>query len=197
MEISLQCYLAARAAIDYDSSYEISQSSPLPDAPVSALPPGPERDRILLAQYDVFRHVHSFLTHAGNVSKLLWPSSAAKKNNESDEAYLLRVPAVLRGGELKNLYSLPQINLLEKRPLRNSLEHFDERLDVYITENQTCYTDLVIGAEDILSYSRSHIMRHALADTFYFRGEAFDLSAIANCWESIYIKSQELLQPTS
>jgi hypothetical protein len=59
--------------------------------------------------------LQTFLTFAGNVSKLLWPVKKANK----------------RGADLRRELGVDGL-ALECRELRNHLEHFDERIDVWL-----------------------------------------------------------------
>jgi hypothetical protein len=65
----------------------------------------------------IFREIHSFLTHASNVSKLFWPIGT-KRNNETEEQFEVRKPAIKRGRELRELYDIHTGHALEQRPFR-------------------------------------------------------------------------------
>src|SRR5258706_7932892 len=64
----------------------------------------------------IFFYVHHFVVHAANIDKLLKPK-----------------PANPRMKILEKYFDLRGINLKEFRRLRNHLEHFDERLDNWIS----------------------------------------------------------------
>lgn len=64
----------------------------------------------------IFFYIHAFMTHAGNVSKLLWPVQSRKARGEN----LRRELGVSDGSNLKD------------RTMRNHLEHYDERLEDWL-----------------------------------------------------------------
>jgi hypothetical protein len=80
--------------------------------------------------HEIFRTIHSLLTHASNVSKLFWPATPGRHSGESDAEFNTRCPAPTRAAELRKLLALLENNhALKSRRLRDHLEHFDERLD--------------------------------------------------------------------
>ena len=66
---------------------------------------------------EVFRALHSFLTHCANISRLLFPGQ--QKNNH----------AQCRGMMLCDALDVDENSPIADRSLRNHLEHYDERLD--------------------------------------------------------------------
>lgn len=97
---------------------------------------------------EVFRQIHSFLTHASNVSRLLWPPVPAKKQTETEEVYRARLSAidkVQRAEILRGLYKIQDVSPLKNRALRDHLEHFDERLDEWrrTSANRNIANDLI------------------------------------------------------
>ena len=69
----------------------------------------------------VWYSIQSFLVAAGNVSKLLWPSSA-------------HIPD--RAKELRNSLGVNDSSPLAPRNFRNHFEHFDERLEDWATSSK-------------------------------------------------------------
>jgi hypothetical protein len=63
----------------------------------------------------VFYHAHHFLIHATNIDKLI---------DTDVNSY--------RGQHLAQLFESKNIDLKQFRRLRNHLEHFDERLDMWV-----------------------------------------------------------------
>jgi hypothetical protein len=68
----------------------------------------------------VFFFMHAFLTHAGNVSKIMWPSAKYRD----------------RGSEIRTELGIRSDLLIADRKFRNHLEHFDERLHAWATESE-------------------------------------------------------------
>src|SRR5579864_5789516 len=83
-ELITQCQLALAAANAVNGTLQVIQQrqqeflARLNQSAEGSLPPNDvsELNNPLLDEQlhrEVFRHIHSFLTHASNVSKLLWP----------------------------------------------------------------------------------------------------------------------------
>lgn len=101
-----------------------------------------------------FRAVHSFLTHASNISKLLWPVKERGK--------LKYQRATKRAEFLRNYLDLPEDHILKNRELRNHLEHYGERLDDWVEKSSRHnYIDHNIDPRNMFSgVEQSDIMRH-------------------------------------
>lgn len=63
--------------------------------------------------------VQNIITQAAMLSKFLWPVSGD-------------VIHKLRGQKLREVYSISHENILKNRNVRNFIEHFDEKLDIYL-----------------------------------------------------------------
>jgi hypothetical protein len=145
----------------------------------------------------IFRELHSFLTHASNVSKLFWPevSKDVPGNAQKRER---RQRIIDRGEHLKPLFDMQPDNALFKRELRNNLEHFDERLDDFIHDIITTNPDVNIVdmcvstsrfAQDDVFTLRLLIRQNA---KFIFRNEEYDLVAIADALLGVLRKAEGL-----
>lgn len=78
-------------------------------------------------------YCHAMLTHAGNLSKLLWPSRPIHREGENDQAYRQRVKnQEKRGKQLRAALGIMGPSPLQSRKVRNHLEHYDERLETYL-----------------------------------------------------------------
>ena len=66
---------------------------------------------------EVFRALHSFLTHTANISRLLFPSR--KRDQYAQQ----------RGKKLRDVLCVDDGSPIADRSLRDHLEHYDERLD--------------------------------------------------------------------
>lgn len=148
---------------------------------------------------EVFRQIHSILTHASNVSRIFWPPIPKKKNNESDEDYENRLAAidkVVRGRTLKIEYQLDDGNPLKNRTLRDHLEHYDERLDHWRNNsvNRNIVSDTIGPPNAIVGLEDSDMMRwfDPTRSMFRFRGEEYDIQAIATAVEQLLTKSRKL-----
>lgn len=157
-EVELQCRYAENAVGDYNFILEklLEEDS---------------TDRREYLQNEVFRTLHSFLTHTSNVSKLLWPTGTGR--------------AKRRGRRLRSLLSVTDDNPLRSRTLRNHLEHFDERLDTWAEETGGNLFLNVIGPRSaVLADEGITVIPLRWLDSetahFHFRGEEFDLQELAD-----------------
>ncbi|HMD83168.1 MAG TPA: hypothetical protein VKO18_00545 [Terriglobia bacterium] len=110
---------------------------------------------------ETFFQLHHFIVHAVNVDKLL----DAKPGSER---------AAILSGHL----NLEGVDLKPFRRLRNHLEHFDERLDMWVSKyyGQPFFDmNIVTGAKGF----RDHAFLRALdGDIFMFHGEDYPLSLL-------------------
>jgi len=176
-EISIQCQLALNAI--HIAKVSLDQINRTDDF-----------DKIFFLQNEVFRNVHSFLVHAGVVSKFLWPSLTGlvkeRKKFASD-----------RGKSLRGVLDLSNDNHpLKDRTIRNHLEHLDTRLDDWvITSQRHIYVQYIIGSPgDIKGSVDTDIMcvLDPLKLTYYFRGEIFDLKSLEASLIQVYSGASEL-----
>lgn len=170
-------------------------------------PPGLEQEKSAFFHSEVFRGIHSFLTHASNVSKILWPGTIPKqKRTETDNQYQERIRkikrAVLRATELRDELRLPEEHILKSRKLRNHLEHFDDRIDDWEEHsgNKNFAQDIIGPENAIVGLDKKDMMRwfNQTNGTFLFRGETFSLQNIATAIEKLLpmleAKEEELRQ---
>jgi len=135
---------------------------------------------------EVFRSIHSLLTHASNVSKLFWPTALRRKSGESDSDLAGRYdksPRHRRATELRRTLKLPsQGHALESRELRNHLEHFDERLDDWSVSStrRNFIQDSIGDRRSVVGIDDCDVMRWYDPGThlMIFRGRSFDLQAL-------------------
>lgn len=125
---------------------------------------------------EVFRSIHSLLTHASNISRIFWPP------NGSGKASRIRVE---RGWELRTYIGLPDDqHPLKKRTLRDHLEHFDERLDHWreTSKRRNFAQDNIGPWGSIAGIEESDVMRwfDPNARRFIFRGESFDIQELVS-----------------
>jgi len=91
----------------------------------------PIADQSVNDRQEIFKTIHSFLTHTGNLSKLLWPGRPGPGKNAKERKERMD----LRGQCLRKIFDLPDHgHVLGSRNLRNYLEHFDEELDAWAAD---------------------------------------------------------------
>ena len=77
--------------------------------------------------------IQSILSASANVSKILWPVKKSRK---------------ARGEYLRNLLGIEEHHLLSDRSIRNSFEHYDERIEDWFEEHDaSTYIDLALEAQ--------------------------------------------------
>ncbi len=163
--------------------------------------PKDEADNHVLQQ-EVFRSIHSFLTHSSNISRLLWPASRKRAKGETREEYQRRAAAdwrLCRGKELRVLLGLPDHgHLLRNRKMRDHLEHFDERLDEWqrTSPSQNYVQDCIGPANVIVGIDPKDVMRwfDPATKCFRFRGEQYDLQASVAAVEDVYQRVAQQLR---
>lgn len=135
---------------------------------------------------EVFRSVHSFLTHTSNISRMLWPAVPSRGNGESDEGYEARISQKLpvgRARALRQTFGLSDEHPLKSRRLRDLLEHFDEKLDEWRTTSvqRNIVSDYIGPRNGFVGITETDMMRwfDPSTNSFTFRGEIFDLQALA------------------
>lgn len=136
---------------------------------------------------EVFRAIHSFLTHASNVSRLFWPAPPRRQRAESRAAYKARclvTPRLLRAHALRGRIGLPAHgHVLRSRRMRDHLEHFDERLDDWqaTSKRRNLVQDYIGPPQGIVGMDAGDMMRCFDPSTgkLRFRGEEYDLTLLA------------------
>lgn len=116
----------------------------------------------------VFYKLHHFIIHATNVDKLLDCKSSEQR------ARLLDTHVDLQHIDLKSI-----------RRLRNHLEHFDERLDVWVEDHDGhAFFDMniVTGTK---GFPDKAFLRALDGNTFKFYGEDFPLKPILESLEAL------------
>ena len=79
----------------------------------------------------IWYSIQSFLVAAGNLSKMFWPTIKTKK---------------ARGLYLRSIFSLKNNSPIASRSFRNCFEHFDERLEEWISSSkQKNFIDSNVG----------------------------------------------------
>ncbi len=115
----------------------------------------------------VFVAVHSFLAHTANASKLL-----TAKDIESDK----------RTNTVGGVLGVPDTSIIHSRTLRNDFEHYDERLQTWLTKKGANVNvgDYNIGPKNAISIPGLVYVRHydPTSKTFTFVDDDHDLSVL-------------------
>lgn len=181
-ELSTQCQFAMRAVGQVNTALSADSD----DVPQQT------------AHGEVFRGLHSFLTHASNVSKLLWPTSPWKRDDESEEEYERRREHMKqRARKLREMLDVEEgeEHPLKDRQLRNHLDHYDERLDHWATtsERRNLVSDMIGPPDAIKGIEASDRMRtfDPGEGEFIFRGEHHDIQELATAVERLHSRAEE------
>jgi len=124
----------------------------------------------------IWASAQSFLVAAGNVSKLLWPSSE-------------RIPG--RGSELRQSLNVGANSALEPRTFRNHFEHFDERLDDWaISGRNHSFVDSNVGPPGMIggaADSRFFLRNFDTANyAMTYRGNRYELRPVVAELETLW-----------
>jgi hypothetical protein len=123
---------------------------------------------------DIWSAIQSILVAAGNVSKILWP---ARRRYDP------------RGTMLRELLGVDEDSALSDRKLRNHFEHYDERLEDWLSSNHSVvYVDQIIGS--LSGYLRdfpqnAHRNYDPATQILAFRGEAISLRSLLESLKEI------------
>lgn len=136
--------------------------------------------------------------HAAALSRFFWPSLQGKKNEKSQINM-----RKLRGEKLRQSFLLNESSELFKRDLRNTFEHFDEKIDSYFLEDNfgTFYPECIIAKHELADEPSSHIFKLIDPDTeclvllgkkFFFSGIRLEVKRIYDLGVQFYTKDGRL-----
>jgi hypothetical protein len=109
----------------------------------------------------IFYRLHHFIVHVTNIDKLLDTETNSVRHNL-----------------LSQRINLSDIDLKSIRRLRNHLEHFDERLDKWVSKHDGCaFFDMNI-VTNAKGFPKSLFLRAIDGYTFKFYGEDYPLKQI-------------------
>ncbi len=115
--------------------------------------------------------VHEALGHAAALSRFFWPSGLGRASAA------LRKLRADRASKLRTAFNLEDASPLKDRRLRDSLEHFDERLDLYLLANDagTFFPAAMIGDSGMASDPAGHVFKlvDPVLSHFVCMGEVF------------------------
>ncbi len=120
--------------------------------------------------------IQSILISSSNISKILWPTNKYKE----------------RGDQLRKLLRIDSENVLRNRKFRNKFEHYDELLDDFLKDKNSCtYTDFVMNPS-LSSFSGESCHRgyNKFNNTLVIHGEILDLNVIVDAVEKVKVKCQ-------
>ena len=140
---------------------------------------------------DLFAHAMAFVQRGAAVSRVFWPPGSRDKH--------ARQRAHRRGEALRQALAIPADHPVQDRTLRDHFEHFDERLDDWAerSKNRNIVRRLLgrrsaIGGDGIQD---GDIIDHfdPATKVYSFRGEKFDIQALATGLDGLYARINERL----
>jgi hypothetical protein len=96
--------------------------------------------------YAFFDNLHRFCLDAALVSKIIWPLHSKNKKIEQSRQK--------RGTQLRKILHLSEDNTIRDRTLRDSIEHFDERLDQWALKTDSAF--LIVDRGFFDDYDKSY-----------------------------------------
>lgn len=190
-EVSKQCDFALQAAMHVNGALEVLRSDELR---------GSGQINKNAIHGEVFRNLHSLLTHASNISRLLWPPRPLRKRGETDEQYKARQASTsARGQKLRELLKIrSNDHPLKSRTLRDHLEHFDERLDNWATtsEHRNILQDYIGPPGGIVGLEASDRMREfdPASTNVTFCGETYNVQALVTAIEELTATAKQKVE---
>jgi hypothetical protein len=129
----------------------------------------------------IWSAIQVILTAAGNVSKILWPP---------------RRKYGPRGVALRALLDIDKSNALSRRTFRDHFEHYDERIEDWLTSGRSAtYTDQIIGPPPgfLRQFPQNaHRGYDPSTQTLSFRGESMNLGSILEALTEIRQKCRSI-----
>jgi hypothetical protein len=114
--------------------------------------------------------VQNIITHAASISRYFWPSSTDKIHKQ-------------RGQRLREAFEINESNPIKNRNVRNFIEHFDEKLDIFLQEGiagniiPSHLGKRVTENEDINHFFRAYFIDEW---KFHVLGQEFNVHIIIN-----------------
>jgi hypothetical protein len=187
-EVELQCSIALHAY------HMIYASMGIPEQDDST----EERERAMHKQVEgTMAYCHMMLSHAGNVSKLLWPSRPFRRDYPTEMEYKQREKdQKKRGQQLRAALGVPDHAPLKSRIVRDHLEHYDERLEAYLRRprrNGLIDMAFVMWKQPGVDY---HRLFNPAGMVFTFEDASVGLIVLANLLREVRSAAREWLYAT-
>ncbi|OQW69120.1 MAG: hypothetical protein BVN34_06355 [Proteobacteria bacterium ST_bin12] len=131
--------------------------------------------------------LHNIINQSGAISRYFWPATASPRNATESQKNIHKI----RGAFLKDVFDIKEGNPLENRALRNAVEHFDERLDLYLEQGiiGNIFPSLIMNEPDNSGVAHHIFRAYYLKDAiFQILGERFEIEPITD--ELIKIHAQ-------
>lgn len=77
---------------------------------------------------ELLDNLHSLINHSGAIARYFFPSRDSPSKSKSGQKNIHKN----RAEDLKSIFQIDETSPLADKRLRNAIEHFDERLDLYL-----------------------------------------------------------------
>lgn len=128
---------------------------------------------------EIINTIDDFVDHAARAAVILWPV----RNFRNTSAEVLR-----------HLLEIPDDHALQNRALRHSLQHFDERLEKWVTDNpHGSVADHLVGPQNMVT-GAAHFRRYDPGTKlYYFLSDEYDIQQHATAVDDVLTKARNLL----
>ncbi len=131
-------------------------------------------------------YCHTMLTHAGNVSKLLWPSRPFHLDGETEQEYKQREKnQERRGKQVCAALGVTRTSPLRSRRMRDHLEHYDERLETFLRKPHPGGLIDMSFPGSLQPGQEAHRIFDPGQKRFIFQGEQTEMIALADALHTV------------
>ncbi|WP_303827022.1 hypothetical protein [Asticcacaulis taihuensis] len=127
---------------------------------------------------DLLDALQNIINHSGAISRFFWPPEATPRKTKS-----LKNLHKNRADYLKRTFGISESSALSNRALRNAIEHFEERLDLYLSDGIVghVFPSLILGKPEETEIPH-HIFRAYYLETgeFQILGERYAIEPIVD-----------------
>lgn len=108
-----------------------------------------------------------FVTHSGAISRFFFPPQHSPRKATEQQKNIHK----FRAEHLRRVFGIEAVNVLENRNLRNTIEHFDERLDIILQNGIVgqIFPSLILNEPETTDISH-HIFR-----TYYLKSGVYQV----------------------
>lgn len=192
-EVLRRCGRGMRAAKRLDKAVALLMQQRNPGGPSLT---GDERERI---HSSAFENSEMIVSEAAMLAQLLWPDIRKGPGETPEECRRRKAYGEARGVKLCQILGVADESPIRAKALRNSIQHFDERLDAVTMNPPRIFLRNNIGPTDMFNGIKGaegmHLHHFDPADGRYtILGDSVALPDVVRELKVIYDRSQEGLQ---
>lgn len=190
-EIHRRCLRALRAGRRMHRAITILMQAGAPGGPAIGFE---ERQRV---HSNAFDHAEAVISDTAMVAQLLWPDARPGPGESGEEFKRRKAYARERGSALRQIIGISGDSPLRSKALRNSIEHFDERLDKVtmdpprlIMRNNIGPIDMIDGIEGAEAMHLHHF--NPEDGRYTILGDSVSIPEVIQALQSLSIQVEEL-----